>query len=296
MNKIKKWRELKTDPSKIKYKKIKLLKIISYPYCGNDVVECLCSYKNISLNLFIKIERSAKASFQTEVNILSILKKKSYYLNIPEVIEDGYVDDKKYIVLTKIYGDRLSSIFSKNISEKDKEEYLFKYGRELAKIHNISPKDFKDAPKRSLHDIPREDKYKDEDILGYISFLKENKPLINLNTFVHGDFHYANVYWENNEISGILDWEYGGRGFKEQDIAHALILRNTQMFMDNINDIKTFLTGYKSIGNYDLDNLKWCLINGYCHFYLMNKDDQVYRNKIKALLNEIFEEFICILK
>lgn len=291
MNTIKKWRELKTDPSQIKYKKIKLLKKISYPHCGNDVVECLCLYKDISLNLFIKIERSTKASFQIEVDILKTLKKNKYYLNIPEVIEHGYINDKKYIVLTKIYGERLSNIFSNNISEKDKEDYLFKYGRELAKIHNISLKDFEDAPKRTLHDIPKEEKYKDETdkiILDCISYLKENIPLTNSNTFIHGDFHYANVYWDNNEISGVLDWEYGGRGFKEQDIAHALILRNTQTFMDNINDIKTFLTGYKSIGKYDSENLKWCLINGYIHFYLMNKGDQAYKDKIKELIKEVY--------
>lgn len=288
MKVIEKWRELKTNPKEIDYKEIKLLEILSYPYCGNDVIEGLCLYQDSRVNLFIKVERSIKSSFQNEVDILNILMNKKYYLNIPRVIEDDYINDKKYIVLTKIDGERLSNIFSKTISSIERKDYLFKYGRELARIHSIPIEDFNDAHKRSLNDIPREEKYKEEkDILDYISYLKDNRPIFNLNTFIHGDFHYANIYWKNKEISGVLDWEYSGKGYKEQDIAHALILRNTQTFMDNISDIKDFLEGYKSIGTYDPNRLKWCLINGYCHFYLMNKEDELYIEKIRRLLCEI---------
>ncbi len=290
MRVIEKWRELKTDPKKIEYKDIRLLEILSYPHCGNDVIEGRCSYNDNEMNLFIKIERSPKSSFQTEVETLKKLREKKYYLNIPKVIEDGYIDDKKYIVLTKIEKERLSTIFLSDITSKEKESFLYKYGRELAKIHTISIDDFDYAPKRTLNDIPRAEKYEDvedEVILNAISYLKENNPDFNQSTFIHGDFHYANIYWKDKEISGVLDWEYSGKGFKEHDIAIALILRNTQTFMDNISDIKSFLSGYKSLGNYEVNNLKWCLINGYVHFYLMHKNDDVYLNKIKDLLNEL---------
>ncbi len=46
---------------------------------------------------------------------------------------------------------------------------------------------------------------------------------------------------ENEKISGVLDFEYSGKGFKEQDIAWALVLRPDQTFMDQYEDLKSFL-------------------------------------------------------
>lgn len=287
MKKILKWREQNISPSEIKFKKIKLIKEISYPHCGNDVTECLCLYKDKKTNLFIKTERGNFASFQTEVDHLNILHKEKYYLKTPKIIEDGYIKDRKYIVLTKVDGERLSDILKKDSS--DKTDYLDMYGKELAVIHGILPDKFEIAKQRSINDIPREEKYiaeKDIDILSYIKYLKENKPDISFDTFIHGDFHYGNIHWKNKNINGVLDWEYSGKGFKEQDIAWAIIVRSNQTFMDNFKDIDDFLNGYKKVGSYNNSYLKWCLINGYCHFYFMNKDNDEYKDKIKELLNE----------
>ena len=59
-----------------------------------------------------------------------------------------------------------------------------------------------------------------------------------------------------------------------------------QLFLDNLNDIKCFLKGYKKENNYDEKKLKWCLINSYLHFYLMNNDIN-YKNKLLELLKII---------
>lgn len=47
----------------LKYKKIKILEIFSYPYAQNDVVECKCLYEDNVLNAFVKIERSKMEDF-----------------------------------------------------------------------------------------------------------------------------------------------------------------------------------------------------------------------------------------
>ena len=60
--------------------------------------------------------------------------------------------------------------------------------------------------------------------------------------------------------------------------------------MDNKKDIITFLDGYSSISDYNKDKLKWCLINGYCHFYLMNINNEEYKNKLKKLIKFIYED------
>ena len=77
-------------------------------------------------------------------------------------------------------------------------------------------------------------------------------------------------------------------GHKEQDIAWALIMRPNQKFLNSIEDILLFLNGYNVNGTYDEKKLKWCLINGYLHFYLMNKNDD-YRKAIRELLEKILK-------
>ena len=138
---------------------------------------------------------------------------------------------------------------------------------------------------RTINKAPAE---YNEEISKYLKYLKDNTPNIQYNTFIHGDFHYANILWNNNNISYVLDFEYSGLGFKEQDIAWSLILRPGQKFMNNISDINHFIKGYLTIGQINFTSLKWCLINGYCHFFLMNKNNQDYKKQILKLLENIY--------
>ena len=57
--------------------------------------------------------------------------------------------------------------------------------------------------------------------------------------------------------------------------------------MRNDKDITDFLKGYKKIGTYNQNKLKWCLINGSMHFYLMNKNkgNENYLNALKEKIN-----------
>ncbi len=282
-----KWRESLINIEDIDFKNIDFKKIISYPPAGNDVFECIGTYQNKDINFIVKSERGKFAFFDNEINILNKIEND---FKVPHVIESGKVNDHTYIVLSKIEGEKLSDIFKEqeNIS---KEKYLYNYGVELAKVHNYSINWIK-AKLRDINDYPKIELYKEfdnweESIVDYLKMTKPSK--IEYNTFIHGDFHYGNILWNNYEVTGILDWEYSGMGFKEQDIAWALILRPGQKFMDDINDYESFLDGYKSLGSYNEDNLKWCLINGLMHFYLMNKtkDDKEYLEKIKKLISKL---------
>ncbi|MDD4188374.1 MAG: aminoglycoside phosphotransferase family protein [Bacilli bacterium] len=287
--KYKKWRSLEVDPFVVDFKKIKIKSIISYPPAGNDVIECKCYINNILKNVFIKFERSKMANFDNEIKSLKLISEKGYCNKTPIVIESGKVDNKEYIVLDKLDGERLSDIFNRKITKAERKEYLIKYGRELSLIHNIPYKEFGNAMQRKINDVPKEknDSKFDNLLMPYIKYLEDNKPKIDEYVFIHGDFHYANLLWQNKELTGILDLEYCGKGFKEQDIAWACVLRPTQYFMDNIEDIKNFLKGYLINGTFDKEKLRWCLINGYCHFYLMNMDNDEYKNKIQKLIIEI---------
>ena len=286
-----KWRELNIDPNEIKYKNIKIKKILSYPPAGNDVVECIARVNEKNENVFIKIERSKVCDFESEVKHLNYLRDNNYYTKLPTVYENGSFKGKNYIVLSKIEGERLSNILSK--SKKNKKELLYKYGKELAIIHKIPCQTLNVAKQRIINELPNANIYtsldSEKEIQKYIDYLKENDFEKKYDTFIHGDFHYGNILWINSEINGVIDWEYSGRGFKEQDIAWAITLRYNQKFMDNKEDIDDFLNGYKTIGNYDNQKLKWCIINAYCHFYLMNKDIK-YRESLLNTLKILFNK------
>ena len=284
--KYKKWRELELDPFNINFKKIKIKKITGYMPAGNDVIEVLLDNNTYA---YIKIERSKIACFDTEVKNISIIKNNNYYSLIPDVLEFLKEKQKDILVLKKIDGKKLSEIFSKMDNKLLKQKYLYKYGKELANIHNIPCGDFGIAKQRIINEKPTNDIYGtfDKKIAKYIKYLEENDFEKEKTTFIHGDFHYGNILWKNSRINGIIDYEYSGKGLKEQDIAWALILRPGQIFMDYKEDLNSFLEGYKSNGSYNEKKLKWCLINGYCHFYLMNKNNKTYQKKIISLLETI---------
>lgn len=278
----KKYRELTIDLFSIQYKNIKLKKIISYPPAGNDVVEAIADIKNKEENVYIKFERSKMANFETEYKHLKLLDDINIF---PKVIEFGSVNGKNYIILEKIEGDRLSDIFKQD--KKDKNIYLKEYGKTLSQIHNIQNREFDKAFQRPINETPKNYKNSDEFSEKIIKYLEENKIEKDNKTFIHGDFHYANVLFKNKKVNGIIDLEYSGLGFKEQDIAWALILRPGQKFMDNIDDINLFLEGYRSKSDFEYDKFKWCYINGSIHFYLMNYENEEYKQKIRNLIEKI---------
>ena len=214
-----------------------------------------------------------------------MLQKNKYYEKVPKVLDLVKHKNKNCLFLEKRTGNKLSEIFKKDNSKK--EEYLYKYGKELAIIHKI-PKDlFKNSYQRDINSIV---KTEIKELQPYVRYLSKNYIEANKDTFIHGDFHYGNILWDKGKVSTVLDFEYSGKGFKEQDIAWATVLRPGQKFMDNVNDIKVFLSGYKEELSFNFNKYLWCLINCYCHFYNMNSNNKEYCAKILELLEQISKE------
>lgn len=285
MAKYKKWRDLEINPKEINTKLGRITKIINYYPAGNDVIECVIENNNEKRNVVLKIERSRVSDFVQEKENINILQKNQYYEKVPKVLDLVKHKNKNCLFLEKRTGNKLSEIFKKDNSKK--EEYLYKYGKELAIIHKI-PKDlFKNSYQRDINSIV---KTEIKELQPYVRYLSKNYIEANKDTFIHGDFHYGNILWDKGKINTVLDFEYSGKGFKEQDIAWATVLRPGQKFMDNVNDIKVFLSGYKEELSFNFNNYLWCLINCYCHFYNMNSNNKEYCAKILELLEKISKE------
>ncbi len=81
--------------------------------------------------------------------------------------------------------------------------------------------------------------------------------------FVHGDYNTANILCKDGIISGLVDWEFAGRGWKEYELAWMLRARMT--FLNTSAEREAFLAGYCRNGHYDPKALRWCEVLNYLH-------------------------------
>ena len=245
----KKWRET-IDPFKLKYNNFTLKEILGYPHAGNDVFYVKGIYKNKEIYAFIKINRQKGADVKNEIEVLNKINLE----NTPQIID--YDEEKTFRVSIALNGERLSTILGDN-SNLESLQYLEKYGRKLGEIHLIDD-NFKNVKDRRFFHVPPMSYFEDNNLdLNIYDYLNNNKPEKINYCFCHGDFHYANILWENKNISGVLDFELSGKGNKEFDIAWAIINRPSQRFLIEEAEINEFVEGYRSVN----------ICNRICHFF-----------------------------
>ena len=259
MNFPKKWRET-IDPYKLTFKNFELLEVLGYPHAGNDVFYAKGIYKGNEVFVFIKVNRQNGADVKNEVETLNKINLD----NTPIVID--YDDEMTYRVSIALPGERLS-VISKQIPNHELLNYLKTYGETLARIHLING-EFNHVKDRKFFHIPSKEYFEKQNInMEVYHYLVSSKPKEITYCFVHGDFHYANVLWQDKKISGLLDFELSGYGNKEFDIAWAITVRPSQEFLKEQQEIDSFISGYKTIGECNLEYIKYYMVLIYSWFY-----------------------------
>lgn len=255
----KKWRET-IDPFKLKYNNFTLKEILGYPHAGNDVFYVKGIYKNKEIYAFIKINRQKGSDVKNEIEVLNKINLE----NTPQIID--YDEEKTFRVSIALNGERLSTILGDN-SNLESLQYLEKYGRKLGEIHLIDD-NFENVKDRRFFHVPPMSYFEDNNLdLNIYDYLNNNKPEKINYCFCHGDFHYANILWENKNISGVLDFELSGKGNKEFDIAWAIIIRQGQKFLKTEEEVEKFLEGYNSVNFCNYNYVKYYMILIYVWFY-----------------------------
>ena len=263
MNFPKKWRET-IDPYKLKFKNFELLEVLGFPHAGNDVFYAKGIYKGNEVFVFIKVNRQNGADVKNEVETLNKINLD----NTPIVID--YDDEMTYRVSIALEGERLS-VISKQISNDELLNYLKIYGETLAKIHMIKG-EFNQVKDRKFFHIPSKEYFEKQEIsLEIYDYLVSFEPKEVNHCFVHGDFHYANILWKDKKISGLLDFELSGYGNKEFDIAWAITIRPSQEFLKEQQEIDSFISGYKTIGECNLEYIKYYMVLIYSWFYELGR-------------------------
>ena len=260
-----KWRDTE-DPYSLPYKNFSLLEVIGYPHAGNDVFQVKGIYNQQEVEAYIKVARQLGADIENEINTISAINCKL----APSIID--YDEEKKHFCVSLAkQGDRLSTIVGDNFNYVSLD-YLYEYGQTLAKLHETGGT-FPEVKDRRFFHIPEKQYFSELNNEFVYEYLISNQPQIINKCFCHGDFHYANILWQEKQLSG---W-----GNKEFDIAWALILRPGQKFMNTDKEILLFRDGYLSVGNCNWDYVKYYMVLIYAYFYRIGKEDAAYQSYIK---------------
>lgn len=272
-----KWRDT-VDPFSLPYKHFQLKEVLGYPHAGNDVFHVRGIYDGREVRAFVKAARQKGASINNEVAILSQIDSPIF----PAVI-DYNLEGTPFSVTLELPGERLSTFLGDN-DHLDSMAYMPEYGAALAGIHqwSLQAGDVKD---RKFFHRPSEELLSGlglDHLREYFS-QPEKQPV---RCFCHGDFHYANILWEQHHISGILDFELAGYGNRDFDIAWALFRRPGQSFLKSEEERNAFLEGYRRFGEYDPDAVKRYMAQCYVYF-LQFRIDEEYESFVRGWLQSV---------
>lgn len=273
-----KWKET-VNPYELPYEHFMLKEILGYPHAGNDVFHAIGIYEGRETEVYIKYAAQKGADIANEVRVIHTLNSDI----APRVIDYDKKNGSFAVMLAKS-GERLSFILGDN-SDMASLSYMFEYGECLAKLHRTKGC-FPPVKDRRFFHIPDKHGF-DENQLFVRRYLIENAPHTVNTCFCHGDFHYANILWENGHISAILDFELSGMGNREFDIAWALIVRPGQSFLMHESEISLFLDGYRSLCDCNTDFVQYYMILIYAYFYRIGKDIPEYTKYV----SDVFQKF-----
>lgn len=274
-----KWRET-VDPFRLPYRHFRLAEVLGYPHAGNDVFHVRGIYQQREVTAFIKAARQTGADLCREVEIIRRLN----WPLAPEVIDFDEADGRFVVTLEKP-GERLSVIAGEN-ARLESMAYLYEYGRTLAMLHSIQG-DFPPVKDRRFFHPPDRGQLEHTPIAFVWDWLNEHRPVQQQRCFCHGDFHYANLLWQNGRLSAVLDFELAGIGDRDFDIAWAMAVRPGQRFLHTEAEAHRFLEGYASAGTYDWQAVQYHLAVIYAFFYGFAGNEPAYLQLIESALSAI---------
>jgi aminoglycoside phosphotransferase len=177
--------------------------------------------------LYLKINE-AKSIFnlEKEKNILEWL---TGLLPVPEVVFFKRVKEIEYLLLSGVKG-KVSHI---SITEEEKRKNITILADALKKIHSINPESCpinnnpdillelaRERLEKGKIDPDKFDKrWADKSPEEIFEELDKIKPKEYDLVFSHGDYCLPNVLVEDNQLSGIIDWPYGGLNDRYFDLA-----------------------------------------------------------------------------
>jgi len=159
-----------------------------------------------------------------------------------------------YLLMGFVTGETLSTV-SATLGEKEREGVTEKLGEILGRIHAVDYREHKNmntekwiaSPAIQQRVETALEKLRDTDLLSdgekkmitdlylHSDTFKSDRP----RSILHGNFSPANVLVKDNEVTGVIDWEFGSLGDAEEELAVTLY---RGLPSDDLSE--TFLNGY----------------------------------------------------
>ena len=277
-----KWRET-IDPFSLTFNRFTLSEVLGYPHAGNDVFYVEGSLDGNTVRAFIKVETLTGSDFTNELGIIQQLP----FPFVPKVL-DYSLEKPRFIVTEELPGERLSFIVGDN-ANKESLQYLLTYGEMLGKFHKLEV-DCQPVKDRRFFHIKPKAYFETNGLLDVYNYLNSHQPGKTDTCFVHGDFHYANILWKDQQISAVLDYELAGIGVREFDLAWACCLRPGQKFLDSMEEVELFLEGYQSENDFSRESFNYYFTLIASWFYSFGKDEPGFQEKLKTLIQAVIRE------
>lgn len=159
-----------------------------------------------------------------EANALKLVKQCTS-IPAPSVVDAGEYRGKTYLVMTRIPGEALSSVFHlMSYAERDRLVNDLKDSvAQLRTIPNLTPHLICDTLGRAVVDHRVPDQFagpfdSEADFTRYPCMGEDPAEVLgdipvpqgHRSYFTHSDFHGSNLLMENGRLSGIIDWECAG--------------------------------------------------------------------------------------
>jgi aminoglycoside phosphotransferase (APT) family kinase protein len=136
-------------------------------------------------------------------------------------------------------------------------------GEMLGKLHALQI-ECAIQPRTRMYALEKEEQEADDPRFQQLSaWLNANEIAPRDYVFVHGDYNTANILINDGAITGIVDWEFAGRGWKEYELAWSL--RARMAFLNTQAEREAFLAGYCKYNQFNLTALCWCEVMNYLH-------------------------------
>jgi aminoglycoside phosphotransferase (APT) family kinase protein len=228
----------------------------------NRVLRCEGNVNGRNTGFYLKITKTPEPHMENESQVLSALAGTP--VPAPKVLWYGK-SRREYMAVEERPGYSLYDLLfprSPNYRPHLSNRYLTKYGEALGMVHSADIQ-WKPQKREELYGFIGEQEVNDVRFLEMRYWLQYNPPPPKDIVFVHGDMNTANVLIHENEVSGILDWEFAGMGWREFDLAWILRQRRDYQNSPDVRD--AILEGYTRKAAYDPDALRWCEVMNYLH-------------------------------
>lgn len=274
---LKPWRET-ADPFSLPFQTFSFSEILDYPHAGNDVFHVRGSWKGEECRAYVKLARQRGADIANEVSFLQSLP----YDRKPALLDFGLAAPA-FDVTRECPGQRLSVIL-RDAPPEASLQYMGAYGAALAEFHSLAyPAE--PVKHRPFFDMPAADYLREYGLSELGEYLLRHAPEGESRCLVHGDFHYANLLWEAQALTAVLDYELTGWGAREFDIAWALVLRPGQRFLNSLAEIRRFLEAYRERQSFSPAAFLYYYVQIALYFYSLG--DEAYRADLRRLLRSL---------